>query len=66
MRITDDPLRDFDAWDREREAELSRLPKCEKCNNPIQDDYYYDIEGDILCGDCVDDLYKLPVDIYYD
>lgn len=66
MRITDDPLRDFDTWEREREAELKRLPKCGKCENPIQDDFYYDIDGDILCEDCLNDLYKHPVEMYFD
>lgn len=49
-----DPV--IEALDR-REAEeqrwLDSLPKCCDCGEPIQDDYLYDICGDIYCEECI-------------
>lgn len=32
---------------------LARLPKCCRCNEPIQDEYGYDVDGDWFCEDCM-------------
>lgn len=53
MCYTDDPIRDFHRYDREREAELESLPKCCECDEPIQDDYCYDIDGEYICEECM-------------
>lgn len=29
------------------------LPTCDECGEKIHDDYYYDINGEILCEDCL-------------
>lgn len=56
---------DFAAEEDYRRAELEeKLPKCTHCGNPIADDYYYDIDGDILCYDCLNDLYRKDIDDY--
>ena len=52
---TDDPVRDFECRDREQQEWLDRLPKCEHCGEPIQDDEYYEIEGVNLHLDCLRD-----------
>lgn len=52
---TDDPVRDFERRERETQAWLDRLPKCDHCHEPIQDDEYYEIEGDTVCSDCLYD-----------
>jgi formylmethanofuran dehydrogenase subunit E len=53
MCYTDDPIRDFHRYDREREAELESLPKCSECGNAIQDEYCYEINGEYICEDCL-------------
>ena len=59
MCRTDDPYRDFDRWDRERENSLEKLPKCECCGEPIQDEDLYDFEdGYLICEECVDEYIK--------
>lgn len=30
---------------------------CDICGSPISD-YYYNINGDIICQDCLDEMYK--------
>jgi hypothetical protein len=48
-----DPLDDFDRLDAEQARYYARLPKCERCNTTIEDDDYYDVDGEILCEDCL-------------
>ena len=48
-----DPDVDFMIQDLEQAREEARLPVCEKCGKPISDDYYFEIEGEILCEDCM-------------
>lgn len=37
--------------------------RCEECRQPIDEDYYYNIESTILCGFCVDKLYRREVPV---
>lgn len=55
MMYTDDPLADFDRWDKAQNEAAKKLPVCEECNQPIHDDYYFDdINGlDVVCEDCL-------------
>ena len=58
-------LDNYDLWerhDRERERELKKFPKCDCCGEPITDDYYYDIDGDKICKDCLDKWYRVEND----
>ena len=48
----------------EQERWLASRPKCDKCGEPIQDDYAFDIEGDILCYECAEAwLHDQEVDV---
>ena len=55
MYFSDDPAADFDHYDREQQRQLEQLPVCEgeKCGKRIQDDLYFDIDGEILCEKCM-------------
>lgn len=53
--FTDDPIADFYRYDREQQEWLDRLPKCEHCCEPIQDEKYYEIEGVKVCENCLTD-----------
>lgn len=53
MPYTDDPLADFHAWDAEQSRQLERLPMCADCDNHIQDEEAYYINGEWICEDCM-------------
>lgn len=50
----------WEAHERRKEKLLEQLPLCEahKCRHPIQDDYYFEIDGEILCEDCMNRRYR--------
>lgn len=50
---SDDPVADFERHDRERAAALELLPICGICNEPIQDEYLYDINDEFFCECCM-------------
>ena len=54
---SDDPGRDFDRYDMAMARREARLPVCDKCGKRIHDETYFDINGDILCEDCMFDEY---------
>lgn len=58
MPYSDDPLRDFDAWDAEQSAKLRKLPVCDVCDNSIQHKYYYEIYGEIICPTCLEFYFR--------
>lgn len=51
----------YDKWE-EHEANhlrwLTNRPICDKCGNYIQDDYYYQLDEECLCEDCVYEFIK--------
>lgn len=53
MITSGDPLRDFDRHDEECEKALQKLPVCDECGEPINEDEYYDVYGEILCWTCL-------------
>lgn len=55
MGFTNDPVADFERHDRECQKWLDSLPKCVHCKEPIQDDYYFEIEGETICTECLFD-----------
>lgn len=60
------PVADFHSYDRELERMLNRLPVCDnpRCKCRIQDDYYFEIEGEILCEDCMNERYRKRTEDY--
>ena len=59
-----DPLEDFRRYDRQQEEALKKLPVCSKCHRRIQDDDYYDVDGEILCEDHMKQRYRRSVEDY--
>lgn len=49
--------------DRQDRAE-ERYPVCEKCGQTIYDEYYYEIDGEIICEECLNDKYRQETDEY--
>ena len=57
MIFTDDPIRDFHRHDAEQEEALEKLPVCECCGKPIQQEkaVYYNYQW--CCEDCEFDFW---------
>jgi len=54
----------YDAFvqhDAEQEKQLDRLPVCEYCEEPIQDEYAYYIEGCWFCESCMNEHFRREV-----
>ena len=62
MFYSDDPIRDFERHDREQAKWLEKLPVCDYCGEPIQDDHYYLINGDNVCKDCLETEFRKDVE----
>lgn len=59
MNYTDNPLTDFDNWDREQEKQLARLPRCSECGNSIYpDEFLFDFNGEVICEKCLNDNHR--------
>ena len=61
MFYSDDPVADFERHDAEQERELDRLPVCEYCEEPIQDEFAYYIEGSWYCTRCMNENFRREV-----
>lgn len=53
MYYSDDPLFDFYQHDAEQEAWLAKRPVCADCDEHIQDERAYYINGEWICSDCM-------------
>lgn len=55
-----DPLDDFNYRDRKQAEYEARLPRCEekKCGKRIDEDFYFEIDGEILCEKCMKRRYQ--------
>lgn len=40
--------------EREEEQSMARLPVCSYCGHPVQEDYYYRINDELICPDCME------------
>ena len=61
-----DPLDDFDRLDRKQAEYEARLPVCEekKCRKRIDEDFCYEVEGEILCEECMKRRYRRSTEDY--
>lgn len=59
-----DALDWFYERDRKQAEAEKKLPKCDYCFEPIQDDYLYQIEGEIFCERCMKEHFRKPVEDY--
>ena len=53
-------------YERRRHRKLSRRPKCNDCDEYIESDYYFEVDGDILCFEHMCDRYRKRTDDYMD
>ena len=61
---TNDPIADYHRYDAVQQREVERCPKCDYCDAPITVDTYYDLDGDIVCEECLDRHFKKFTDDY--
>ena len=54
----------LDTYQAEQDAQLKRRPRCSYCNEPIQDDYLFDIDGELYCEECMKDLFRHSTENY--
>ena len=54
----------WETHDREQEEALEKFPECDYCGEMIQDDYYFDINGDIVCESCLKQEFRKRVEDY--
>ena len=45
----------FLAHEQKEEDRIARLPVCEWCGEPIQDEQFYHLDGEYICKACMDD-----------
>ena len=46
----------YDQWkqhDNKQQLELDKLPKCYYCDEPIQEEYCYEINDELICVECL-------------
>ena len=61
---TNDPVADFLRHDAEQQKRLDRLPKCAECDDPIETEECYEINGELICPYCLDANNKHWVEDY--
>lgn len=59
MFFAGDPERAADMADDREQRWLESLPVCCVCNEHIQDEYIYQVDGRIYCPACIEDM-KIP------
>lgn len=64
MYYTDDPHRDFDRHEANLQKELNKQPVCVDCDEPIQDDHLFDVDGDLFCEECMIANFKRNTENY--
>lgn len=62
--FTDNPLKDFERYDEEKEMALNKYPQCYFCENHIFEGRYYVIDEEIACKDCLDQFWGKDVEDY--
>ena len=64
MFYTNDPIADFNRHDLAQQKQLSRLPQCCECDEPIQSEFCYEINGELLCEDCLKTYHRKAIEDY--
>ena len=62
--FTDDPVADYESHDAEQAKWLKKLPVCECHGEPIQDEYLYDIGGELYCEEGMQERFRKPTEKY--
>lgn len=41
---------------------MNERPLCDICDQPVRDDHYYNINGDVICADCMEKYFRKELD----
>ena len=41
---------------------MEERPICEYCDNPVSGDHYYNINGDVICQQCMEEHFRREID----
>ena len=61
---SNDPIRDHEEREREAQNWLDSLPVCSECNQPIQDEECYEIDGELVCPSCLEENHRKRTEHY--
>ena len=53
MLRTDDPVKDAETYEWEKNHMNRDIPECEECGYRVDEDYYYEFDGKVICPDCM-------------
>lgn len=62
MIFTDNPDRDFAAYEHELRQRLAHLPVCDICGEVVQEEYYHRLFDRNVCDRCLNDSIKFMED----
>lgn len=67
MRTAAKPLRRREARNAPQGVERARLesqvPECSYCGKPVAEDYYYEINDEVICAECLDEHFRREVEV---
>ena len=49
-----------------QEQQLKRFPRCVECGEPIQSDYCYEVNDELICRDCMRRNHRKRTENYID
>lgn len=52
---TDNPILDYERWSSDQADREAKLPVCDYCKEPIQEDKYHRIDDLNICCHCLED-----------
>lgn len=61
FRYTDDPVADAAAYDAELARLEEKVPACSYCGRPVAEDFYYEINDEVICASCLDQHFRKEV-----
>lgn len=62
MSYCPDNYSQWEEHERQQEDWLEKRPRCGFCDERIQDDFCYEINGEYVCEDCLDTHFLKAVD----
>ena len=54
----------WEQHDAEQEKQLESLPRCDYCNEYVQDEFLYCINDEIICNQCLNDNFRKATEDY--
>ena len=64
--FSDNPDRDFDRWDMERERRLARRPCCDMCGARIKEETAIRLRGHWICESCIENSREVVDEFDFD